>query len=76
MRVAAQREVGKIVERCTAACLVDLAGSRVATQNLCDLDIKQVRRMQGNARDEQLRRPLGRRRSSRRLGGNHVPFRL
>ena len=45
VRVAAQREIRKVVEREAAAFAVDLAVRSIASDHLCDFDIEQVRRV-------------------------------
>lgn len=46
VRIAAERKVGEVGERRAATLGIDLAGSRVAADDLRDLDIEQMGRVQ------------------------------
>lgn len=56
MRVAGEREIHQILQSLGASLRDKVAGDSVAAEDLCDLQIQEVRGMQGFARGKQ---PIG-----------------
>jgi len=46
VRIARKRQVSQVVERCAAALCIDFTRERVSAQDLRDLHIEQMRRVQ------------------------------